>query len=424
VATADPILDRLKALHPKAIDLSLDRVAQLMAALGHPERKLPPVIHVAGTKGKGSTVAIMRAILEAAGRRVHAYTSPHLVRFNERIRLGGKLIDEPHLTALLEEVEHANNGKPITFFEVTTAAAFLAFARAPADILLLEVGLGGRLDATNLVDRPLASVLTPISIDHVQFLGDTIVKIAAEKAGIIKRDVPAIIGLQPAEALTVIAARGRELHAPLFRRDSDWMIEIGPSGFTYQGRRKLSLPLPSLPGHHQIDNAALAIATLDRIDAFTLDDRAFQSGLQQIDWPARLQHLTGGALVSLLRPGTQLWLDGGHNEDAARVLAAWMKEQPGRFDAVIGMLSTKDADKFMLQLAPYVRRLRTVTIPGEAAAIPADQLAAIAVRAGVTQAAPSPDVKSALIDLAPQAERVMITGSLYLGGTVLAANAA
>ena len=422
MAAPNAILDRLKDLHPRLIDLSLERVHRLMDDLGNPERRLPPVIHVAGTKGKGSTVATLRAVLEAGGYRVHAYTSPHLVRFNERIRLAGHLIDDAALTACLEEVERVNASQPITLFEVTTAAALLAFARAPADVLLLEVGLGGRLDATNVVARPLASVLTPISIDHIQFLGDTIPKIAFEKAGIIKAGAPAVIGVQPPEASAVFESRAAELGATLFRRGVEWRIEAHAAGLTYRGKRTFGLPLPNLPGAHQIDNAVLAVATLDCIDAFTISDDQFRTGLRRIDWPARLQRLTKGALVGLLPAGAQLWLDGAHNDDAGRVLADWMTAQPGKFDAVIGMLSTKDAPRFLTRLKPHVARLRTVAVPGEAASISAEDLATIARAAGFTDVAPATDIDVALTALSA-ASRVMISGSLYLAGAVLARNA-
>lgn len=423
-AVADPILERLKTLHPKGIDLSLDRVHRIMADLGHPERKLPPVLHVAGTNGKGSTVATLRALLEATGYRVHVYTSPHLVRFAERIRLAGQLIEEGYLAELLEEVERINAGRPITFFEVTTAAAFLAFARQPADACILEVGMGGRLDATNVVERPLASTMAPISLDHMQYLGTTLTAIAGEKAGILKPDVPAVIGVQPAEAAAVLSARATAMGAPLFRRDAEWHVEARIDGFTYKGRRTVALPVPALSGAHQIDNAALAVATLDRIDAFKFSDAQLRAGLTCVEWPARLQRLARGPLVALLPLGSELYLDGGHNEAAGEILAAWAagkRDKP--LDIVIGMLSTKAPETFLRHLVPLAHRLRAITIPGEPLALPADAIADAARRVGMNDAAASPDVAVAVGDLARAGpSRILICGSLYLAGTILAAN--
>ena len=421
---ADPILERLKTLHPKGIDLSLDRVHRIMADLGHPETRLPPVLHVAGTNGKGSTAATLRACLEATGHKVHVYTSPHLVRFSERIRLAGSPIDETYLAELLEEVERVNAERPITFFEVTTAAAFLAFARTPADVAILEVGMGGRLDATNVIARPLASVLAPISLDHMQYLGDTLSSIATEKAGILKRDVPAIIGVQPGEAAAVLKARAHEAGAPLFRRGSDWHVSVRPDGFTYEGRRRVDLPLPPLPGAHQVDNAALAVATLDRIDTFTVSDAQLRAGLARVEWPARLQRLTRGPLVELLPTGGELYLDGGHNEAAGKILADWAahkRDMP--LDVVIGMLSTKAPETFLRHLVPSARAVRTVTIPGEPLALPAEAIAEAARRVGMTDVAASVDTRAAVADLARLgAARALICGSLYYAGTILAEN--
>src|SRR5947208_5846265 len=318
MAGSDQVLSRLMQLHPKKIDLSLGRIERLLAALGNPQEHLPPAIHVAGTNGKGSTVATMRACLEAAGYRVHVYTSPHLVRFNERIRLAGELIEDEALIALLEECEQVNAGQPITFFEVATCAAFLAFSRIPADIALLETGLGGRLDTTNVVRRPAATAITPISLDHQAFLGDTIAAIAGEKAGILKPGAPAIIGPQPDAAQAVIEARAAALDAPLFRWHREWHCEPLSSlsriagegaraqsaragegvGMRYEGPRwQLDLPLPSLPGAHQIVNAGTAIACLEQLPQFSLPPAAIADGLRHIDWPARMQRLRHGPLV-------------------------------------------------------------------------------------------------------------------------------
>jgi dihydrofolate synthase/folylpolyglutamate synthase len=397
-------------------------VVRLMADLGHPERKLPPAIHVAGTNGKGSTVAMMRACLEAAGHRVHVYTSPHLVRFNERIRLAGTLIAEDELAVLLEEVERVNARRPITFFEVTTAAAFLAFARQPADAVLLEVGLGGRLDATNLIDRPLAAVITPVSMDHMHYLGDTLEKIAGEKAGILKRNVPAVIGLQPEGAFDVIESHAAIIGTIRFRRGREWEITKRPDGFSYRGRRSVDLPLPSLPGAHQVDNAALAVAALDAAGDFRISDEQLRVGLGRIDWPARLQHLATGRLAAMLKPGAELWLDGGHNEDAGRILADWLAKQNGRADVICGMLSTKEADKFLAHLVPFTSRFRAVALPGEQASLPAEALAEAARLVGIKNVAAADSIAAAVGNLARDARRVLICGSLYLAGHALDEN--
>ncbi|HVG50021.1 MAG TPA: folylpolyglutamate synthase/dihydrofolate synthase family protein, partial [Xanthobacteraceae bacterium] len=311
----DVILARLLALHPKRIDLSLDRMWRILDALGHPERRLPPVIHIAGTNGKGSTVAFMRAVLEAAGKRVHTYTSPNLVRINERYRIAGKLVADDALAEALATCERANGDAPITVFEIETAAGFLLFADSPADVTLLEVGLGGRLDATNVVERPLASVITPVSIDHIEFLGDTLEKIASEKAAIMKRGVPAVIGRQAEGPMSVIARQAEEVHAPLHVLGQDWMIGEERGRLVYQdGDGLLDLPAPKLFGRHQFDNAGTAIAAL-RAAKLDLPARAFEDGVVQADWPARMQRLTTGRLLPLAPPGSELWLDGGHNAD-------------------------------------------------------------------------------------------------------------
>jgi dihydrofolate synthase/folylpolyglutamate synthase len=421
----DAILDRLSVLYPKRIDLSLGRIERLMRALGDPQDALPPVIHVAGTNGKGSTIAYLRAIFEAAGRRAHVYTSPHLVRFNERIRLAGKLIDDAALSRVLAEVEKANAGEPITFFEITTAAAFLAFARHPAEIVLLETGLGGRLDATNLVARPAVSVLTPIAIDHIEFLGPTLASIAAEKAGILKRSVPAAVAPQPDAAAVVFARRAAELGVPLMAHGRDWHVEIGSDGFRYLGRRTLDLPLPSLPGRHQCFNAGLALAALDAAGGFTLDDVAIRQGIAAAEWPARLQRLTAGPLVDRLPHGVALFLDGGHNESAAEVLADWAREGAKPLDLVFGMRSTKSPEDFLRHLAPEVRALRAVGTVGDPAALPPERIVAAAQASGIGDAAPAASVEAAVASLAGQREparRILICGSLYLAGNVLSRN--
>ncbi|NYZ13400.1 bifunctional folylpolyglutamate synthase/dihydrofolate synthase [Azospirillum sp. RWY-5-1] len=427
MAGSDPVLDRLKALHPKVIDLSLERLERLLAALDHPERRLPPVVHVAGTNGKGSTVAFLRAMLEAAGHRVHAYTSPHLVRFHERIRLAGRLIGDDALTALLEEVEAANDGGPITFFEVTTAAAFLAFSRNPADVLLLEVGLGGRLDATNVIDRPAVTAITRISYDHRQFLGDTLEAIAGEKAGILKPGVPAVFAPQPDSVVTrLFRDRAAALGAPVV----DWRVEPLPDGgFRFEGPgRGLDLPAPALPGAHQFVNAGVAIACLGAL-SMTVPDDAVRRGMATVEWPARLQRLTRGPLAERLPPGWELWLDGGHNDSAGEVLAAqaaaWTRADAKPLHAVYGMLSSKQPEEFLAPLAPHIGRLRAVHIPSEEASLDAAAAAAAARAVGIADAVAVRSVAAALdaiLEAGGPPARVLVCGSLYLAGSVLAEN--
>ncbi|MDF1792431.1 MAG: bifunctional folylpolyglutamate synthase/dihydrofolate synthase [Thalassobaculaceae bacterium] len=427
----DAILARLQTLHPKAIDLSLDRVQTLLERLGNPERAVPPVIHVAGTNGKGSVIAYLRAILEAAGHRVHVYTSPHLVRFNERIRLAGEVIDDALFSEVLEECERINGGAPITLFEITTAAAFLAFSRVPADVLLLEVGLGGRFDTTNVIDRPLACVITPVSIDHVAFLGDTIEKIAFEKAGIIKPGVPLTVGPQGPAALKVIADRASALGAPMRVYGRDYVARRDGDGMTVETEEGVeALPLPSLPGAHQVDNAAVA-AAVARSVAGTLANTAEhrQRGVRTASWPARMQRLTQGPLVAMLPAGWTLWLDGGHNADAGRAisaeLAAWRRDRPDEpVHLIVGMLNTKAADDYLRPFAGLPASVSTVTIPGETASLSAEAVAAMASTAGVAAAARD-SVATALAQVIAAGDakgRVLIAGSLYLAGRVLAEN--
>jgi dihydrofolate synthase / folylpolyglutamate synthase len=424
-AGSDLVLERLSRLHPKLIDLSLGRVERLLAALDNPQEKLPPVIHVAGTNGKGSTIAALRACLEAGGYRVHAYISPHLVRFHERIRLAGKLIEEQALIALLEECERANNGIPITYFEITTAAAFLAFARTPADVVLLETGLGGRLDATNVVFRPAVTAITPISLDHQAFLGDTIAQIAGEKAGILKPGAPAVIGPQPKEAEAVIEARAVELDVPLSRWQREWGCVADGAGMRFTGERwRLDLPLPSLPGAHQIANAGTAIACLEQLQDFSLSPELIAKGLRRIEWPARLQRLTRGPLVDILLASWELWLDGGHNPGAGAVLAEFVAGWHDRpLFLVVGMLNTKDAGGFLGPLAPRAKALAGVTIPGEQNPLPAEAIASAAGKVGINAStAPSVDAALARFMLDSTSGRVLICGSLHLAGTVLQEN--
>ena len=431
MARSDVILDRLLRLHPKVIDLSLDRMERILATLGHPEARLPPVIHVAGTNGKGSVVAYLRAMLEAAGKSIHVYTSPHLVKFHERIRLGapggGTLITEKALNGVLEECEQANGGAQITYFEITTAAALLAFSRAPADFLAMEVGLGGRLDATNVVERPALTVITPVDLDHQQFLGDTLTEVATEKAGILKPDVPCIVGPQKDEARAAIEQVAEARGAPLLIAGQDWQAYEQHGRLVYQDEAGLlDLVLPKLPGRHQIDNAGTAIAALRALRPDGVADVHLERGIVGAEWPARLQLLGPGQFTGLLAPGTELWLDGGHNPAAGRAVATAMAELeervPRRLVLVCGMLNTKDAGGFLAAFKGLAEQVMTIAVPGEAATITAEDLARIARESGL-EALEAPDLQTALAltrDDWRGPARVLICGSLYLAGHVLA----
>jgi len=419
-SSSDQILARMMALHPKIIDLTLDRVWRLLAALENPQETLPPVIHIAGTNGKGSTQAMIRAGLEGWGKSVHAYTSPHLARFHERIRLAGELITEAHLTDILDECYAKNGGENITYFEITTVAGLLAFSRTPADFTLLEVGLGGRLDATNVV-TPEVSVITPISIDHEQFLGDTIAKIAAEKAGIIKRGVPVIVGPQPEDALEVIEATAQRLGAPVIAYGQHWHVFEERGRLVYQDERGLlDLPLPNLLGAHQIQNAGAALAVLRHLGA---DETACEAAMTEASWPARMQRLQKGPLVETA--GTaELWLDGGHNAAAGQALAAVLAGLPKRPTHLIcGMLNTKDVSGYLRPLAAQADRLIAVTIPEEVNTLPAEATcdAARAVGLNAETAADVNAALEAIVAQTPEA-RVLICGSLYLAGHILRQN--
>ena len=425
--TSELILARLQALHPKSIDLSLGRIRELLARLGHPERRLPPVVHIAGTNGKGSTLAMLDAMLTADGRRVHRYISPHLVRFNERILLGGQPIEEGFLADVLDECERANDGGPITFFEITTAAAFLAFSRVPADLLLLETGLGGRLDATNVVPRPRLTLMSPISLDHEAHLGRTLAAIAAEKAGIVKPGVPLLSGPQPAPARAVLHARAHALGAPLQRAGVDWRVRPTAEGMLFLKEDiRLSLPRPALVGEHQLDNAGLAIAAARALGDLAPSPAAIAAGLRAARWPARLQRLAGGALARLLPEEVELWLDGGHNPAAGKVLARSLPELArGRpVHLVLGMLRTKDVQAFARPLASLAASITTVPVPDDPLSQDpgemADRLSALGM-----PGQPAADVPEALRRIATGLSGpalVLITGSLYLAGTVLRAN--
>ena len=404
------------------IDLSLDRMVQLLDALGNPQNKLPPVIHLAGTNGKGSTQAFLRAMYEAAGYRVHAYTSPHLVKFNERMVLAGHEITDAQLLPLLQRVKQASASVPVTFFEATTAAAFLAFAEYNADVVLLETGLGGRLDATNMVAHPLATVITPVDFDHMEFLGDTIVKIAAEKAGIIKTGSVCITGAQAEEAARTIANSAAEKHAPIIAHGADWSFVSSASAIDVVcGDKTWSLPLPSLAGAHQHHNAALAsvVAHVCR-ERLPITQQAISQGVANARWAGRLQRLTKGPLVDAWGARGEVYLDGGHNASAAQALAAWMAEHKKPITLVWGMMARKDAASFLNHFAAHVSHIISVPIVGEGNAHKPDALAAIAKAAGVDDAVACMDISQLPNYLTGEAKgTLLIAGSLFLAGEML-----
>ncbi len=422
----ETILARLERLHPKAIDLSLGRVHRLLGALGHPERRLPPVIHIAGTNGKGSTLAMLDAMLTADGRRVHRYVSPHLVRFNERILLGGQPIEDAALEALLVEVEAANGDAPITFFEITTAAALLAFARTAADAVLLETGLGGRLDATNVIPKPALTLLSPISFDHEAYLGRTLSAIAREKCGIFRPGVPVVSARQRPVVDTVVRQWAARLGAPPTLTPRDYRFERGGDDEAWRfvdASGALDLPPPILRGDHQYGNAALAVAAARRLGPLAPSVAAIAAGLRSASWPARLQRLDRGRLLAAVRAQDELWVDGGHNPDAGQAVARFFQGLPPRpLRVVMGMLSTKDARGFLEPLVPAIDRLVAVRIAGTEASQPPDQLAACANALGI-RADVAPDPRTALARLAEgEPARIAVLGSLYLAGAVLTEN--
>ncbi len=419
------LIARLSALHAKRIDLSLERMQGLLERLDHPERRLPPVIHVAGTNGKGSTIAYLRAILEAANLRVHVYTSPSLVRINECFRLGrtggGALVGDDELRSTLEHCERANAGAPITIFEILTAVAFCLFAQYPADVVLLEVGLGGRLDATNVIDAPLATVMAPVSMDHTEFLGHTLTAIAGEKAAIIKRRVPVICAEQFPETMAVIEVQAERMRAPLHAVGQQWHVGVECGRLVYQDDRGLmDLAAPKLFGRHQFDNAGLAIATLRAQSLFEIGTTAFEAGIVNAEWPARMQRLASGALLEQAPPGCEIWLDGGHNAEGGRVVAV---SRP--LVVIVGMMANKDGGAFLANFAGLTRHIIAVQIPDRDNAMPPDRLADAARSLGM-RVEISASVEAALRSLARLAyevpPRILITGSLYLAGHVLAAN--
>ncbi len=416
----DPVLARLTSLHPRLMDLSLDRLRGLLAKLGNPERRLPPVIHVAGTNGKGSTCAFLRAIGEAAGWRAHVFTSPHLVRFNERFRLAGRIASDDVLTATMAHIEAVNANEPITLFEVITAAAFHMFAQIPAELCVLEVGLGGRGDATNIIPPPAATAIASISLDHKELLGDTLAVIAGEKAGIMKAGVPVAIGAQPPDVIGVLLDHAGRVGAPGHFRGRDWFIEPLPSGFHYRDRLgSLTLPAPGLPGLHQMDNAGIAIAAL-RASGLPVPEPAFAAGVAAAEWPARLQRLRG-RLASLLPADWELWLDGGHNPGAGEALADHLRGWGDRpVHVIAGLNQAKDGAGFLRPVVPYATTLWAIREESQHAAMAVADV--IAASGGVAR--PGPTLMEALRQLPRNAgpARVLICGSLYLAGEVLKAD--
>lgn len=419
--SSDVILERLMSLHPKIIDLTLDRMIQLLAALGSPENSIAPAIHIAGTNGKGSTGAMIRAGLEASGDKVHAYTSPHLARFHERIRLAGELIDEQLLAETLEECERVNGGVPITYFEITTCAAFLAFSRVKADHTILEVGLGGRLDATNVIDQPELTIITPVSVDHQQYLGETLAEIAGEKAGIMKRNTLCVIGPQQNEALDVMEAKAARVGATLKVHGQHWHVWEENGRLLFQDEYGLfDLPKPVLLGEHQVQNAGMAIAALRLLNKTEEDCAAAMTSAQ---WPARMQRLRKGPL-KVVAPNAELWLDGGHNEAAGAAISKLLKELPKKpTHLVVGMLNTKDVSGYLSHFLEATVTLQAVSIPGEAATLSAAETSKAANDIGF-HASEADDVLSAVKNIVKNdsAARILICGSLYLAGNILREN--
>lgn len=417
-------LERIKSLHPKVIDLSLGRIERLLIDLGSPHLRVPPVVHVAGTNGKGSVIAMMRAVLEASSYRVHVYTSPHLVSFTERIRLCGDLIDPTLLVELIDHVERVNGSAPITFFEIITAVAYQAYAQIPADILLLETGLGGRLDATNVVPHPHATVLTPIAMDHMSYLGDSLFQIAGEKAAIMKAGTPCISAAQSPEAAKVINETATELGVEVAWQGQDWTIEEDSFGTVrYKDEQTdWSLPRPALAGAHQIDNLGLALATLARLPV-AIPAFGLRAGMRQVEWPARLQRLTEGPLAARVPRGWDLWLDGGHNPSAGDALAHWLQAEPTPTVAICGMMAGKDIGGYLKPLAPYIDAVATVPIPDHEGCATPDDLAQLALESGIKEAKPCADLEAAVATLQPyltaEYGRILICGSLYLAGETL-----
>ena len=419
--SSDFILNRMMTLHPKVIDLTLDRVWSLLEALGNPQNNLPKVIHIAGTNGKGSTLSMLRAGLNQIGLKTHAYTSPHLVRFHERIQLNDNFIDENDLTEILNECYSANKDRPITYFEITTCAAILAMSRKHADYVLLEVGLGGRLDATNVIAHPALTVITPVSIDHEQFLGNTVKKIAAEKAGIIKPFCPIIIGKQDKNALQVITEKALEQKAPILAEGQQWRIKQTGDNILYEDQTTtIELPLPNLLGTHQIQNAGIAIAALTQL---TGRKEAFYGAVSKAKWPARMQKLSTGPILATLGH-SDVWLDGGHNPAAGKALASYLSKQNNRPTVLIcGLLKTKDATGYLSPLSNLVKFLAAVSIPNEQNTLTAEETAKSANELGINSKSFT-SISEGVQFVANQFPdcRVLICGSLYLAGQILGEN--
>ena len=431
---SDRILARLLELHPKKIDLALDRVLRLLHDLDDPHLKLPPVIHVAGTNGKGSVCAFSRAMLEAQGLKVHMHISPHLVRFHERIRIAGELISEEELCAILEEVEQINDGRAITFFEITAAAMFLAFSRHAADAVVLEVGLGGTYDATNVVPRPVMTIVQPVGLDHLEFLGNDLRHIAGEKAGIIKPGVPVVIGPQDEIAREVILRRADQLSAPVSMFGQDFTGRQEHGRMVYEDEMGLlDLPMPRLIGRHQVENAAVAIAGLRHAGRGWGQDTAVEKGMRTVDWPGRLQRLSHGPVIADAPEDAEVWLDGGHNPHCAAAVSRAIADLEEKVDRplylICGMLRTKDAVGFLAAFKGLARHVVTIAIPGEAASMGAGALYDAARAAGL-DAAPAEDLEDAMLQLNAWTRaharetppRILICGSLYLAGKILAEN--
>jgi dihydrofolate synthase / folylpolyglutamate synthase len=428
--TSDALLDRLKRLYPVTIELSLDRLHKLLAKLGDPHKRMGPVVHVAGTNGKGSVCAFLAAMATAAGLRTHWYSSPHLVSFHERIRLANNPglptpISEKQLVDTLIRVEQVNAGDPITFFEITTAAAFLAFAEQSSDLVILEVGLGGRFDATNVIDKPLACVITPVSIDHAEYLGNTLAKIAGEKAGILKRGVKAIIAAQPDQALDTIRAVAQRVSAPLVLTGEDFDAYEQRGRLVFQNTATLlDLPKPALVGRHQIANAGTAIAAALEIPG--MSKAAIEQGLTTVQWPARMQRLTGGALSALVPSPSELWLDGGHNPAGGQALAQTLADLEERASKplimIVGMMGAKDAAGFLSPFATLARHVIAVPVPAtHEAPMPPEVLAKVSAGLGLPTSMAA-GVRDALVKAnqqTPDPKRILICGSLYLAGHVL-----
>ena len=421
--STDALLHRMEHHELPVVDLSLERVRRFPERIGNPHRQLPPVVHVAGTNGKGSLIAYLHSIFAQAGYRVHVYTSPHLVRFHERIVLAGEEISDAALNTLLREVLEKSRDFPLTYFESTTMAAFLGFAQTPADVLLLETGLGGRLDATNIVEQPELTVITPVSRDHMDFLGDDLAGIAAEKAGIIKPGVPCVVGKQPEEVRQVILARAAELEAPCFVEGRDWRLTM--QGEYHSADRKIADIVPALPGAHQYDNAALAIACCEMLSRYTLNEENIRQGIAQAVWPARLQLLREGLLVEMAGEGRALWLDGGHNEAAASVIANWCQERAQPVHLILGMLKNKDAEAYLSLLQPHLISVTCIPVPDTDSCFPPESLAEIAGHLGISASVAASEEAAMKALCAPLVtpEDILIAGSLYLAGSVLESHA-